>query len=54
MMSALEPVKDLQSCAGRIVLQNHGSYFNSDLSQAFELDPLLDAAETRNALWWER
>jgi succinate dehydrogenase / fumarate reductase, flavoprotein subunit len=46
MASALETVKDLQARAGRIVLQDHGQVFNSDLIQAFELDALLDVAET--------
>jgi succinate dehydrogenase / fumarate reductase flavoprotein subunit len=46
MASALETIRDLQARAGRIVLQDHGQVFNSDLIQAFELDALLDVAET--------
>jgi succinate dehydrogenase / fumarate reductase, flavoprotein subunit len=46
MTSALEAVRDLQVRAGRIVLQDHGQVFNSDLIQAFELNALLDVAET--------
>lgn len=46
MTSALKTVKDLQARAGRLVLQDHGQVFNADLIQAFELDALLDVAET--------
>jgi succinate dehydrogenase / fumarate reductase, flavoprotein subunit len=46
MASALETVRELQARAGRIALQDHGQVFNSDLIQAFELDALLDVAET--------
>jgi succinate dehydrogenase / fumarate reductase, flavoprotein subunit len=46
MASALETVRALQARAGRIMLHDHGQVFNSDLIQAFELDALLDVAET--------
>lgn len=46
MTSALQTVKDLQARARGIVLQDRGQVFNSDLIQAFELDALLDVAET--------
>jgi succinate dehydrogenase / fumarate reductase, flavoprotein subunit len=46
MTNALHHVKALKERAARIMLQDHGKVFNSDLIHALELDSLLDVAET--------
>ncbi|WP_447978855.1 FAD-binding protein [Candidatus Nitrospira bockiana] len=46
MTAALEKVQELKVRAKRVLLQDHGRVFNSDLIQALELDSLLDVAET--------
>jgi succinate dehydrogenase / fumarate reductase, flavoprotein subunit len=42
----LHSVRTLKERAARIMLQDHGKVFNSDLIHALELDSLLDVAET--------
>jgi succinate dehydrogenase / fumarate reductase, flavoprotein subunit len=46
MTHALHSVRTLKERAARIMLQDHGKVFNSDLIHALELDSLLDVAET--------
>jgi len=46
MTHALHSVRALKERAARIMLQDHGKVFNSDLIHAMELDSLLDVAET--------
>jgi succinate dehydrogenase / fumarate reductase, flavoprotein subunit len=46
MTHALHSVRMLKERAARIMLQDHGKVFNSDLIHALELDSLLDVAET--------
>ncbi|HJU03814.1 MAG TPA: FAD-binding protein, partial [Nitrospiraceae bacterium] len=46
MTEAIETVRRLKARAAHIYLQDHGRIFNSDLIQVFELDSLLDIAET--------
>src|SRR5690348_967563 len=46
MTHALHSVRALKKRAARIMLQDHGKVFNSDLIHALELDSLLDVAET--------
>jgi succinate dehydrogenase / fumarate reductase flavoprotein subunit len=46
MTHALDCVQALKKRAARVMLQDHGKVFNSDLIHALELDSLLDIAET--------
>jgi succinate dehydrogenase / fumarate reductase flavoprotein subunit len=46
MMEARERVRALKDRADRVVLQDRGRIFNTDLIQALELQSLLDVAET--------
>ncbi|MDQ6735485.1 MAG: FAD-binding protein [Nitrospirota bacterium] len=46
MTNALHRVQALKERAARVMLQDHGKVFNTDLIQALELDSLLDIAET--------
>lgn len=46
MTHALHLVRRLKERAARIMLQDHGKVFNSDLIHALELSSLLDVAET--------
>ena len=46
MMHALHHIQALKERAARVVLQDHGKIFNSDLIHALELDSLLDIAES--------
>jgi succinate dehydrogenase / fumarate reductase, flavoprotein subunit len=46
MTHALHSVRTLKERAARIMMQDHGKVFNSDLIHALELDSLLDVAET--------
>jgi succinate dehydrogenase / fumarate reductase flavoprotein subunit len=45
LREALETVGELRERAGRLVLQDHGNLFNSDLVQTFELQALLECAD---------
>jgi succinate dehydrogenase / fumarate reductase flavoprotein subunit len=46
MTTARDILRDLQTRAARVTLQDRGRIFNTDLIQAFELECLLDIAET--------
>jgi succinate dehydrogenase / fumarate reductase flavoprotein subunit len=46
LVQALTEVRGLQAAFGQVVIDNHGSRFNSDLLEALELEGLLDLAET--------
>jgi succinate dehydrogenase / fumarate reductase flavoprotein subunit len=46
MTRALHDVRGLKERAAKVTLQDRGKIFNSDLIQAFELDSLLEIAET--------
>ena len=46
MTEALKRVRELKSRAARVVLQDRGKVFNTDLIQALELQSLLEIAET--------
>ncbi len=45
LKEALETVGELRERASRLVLQDHGQLFNSDLVQTFELQALLECAD---------
>ena len=46
MTHALHSLQALKQRAARVMLQDHGKVFNTDLIHALELDSLLDIAET--------
>ncbi len=46
MTRALHDVRGLKERAAKVTLQDRGKIFNSDLIQAFELDSILEIAET--------
>jgi succinate dehydrogenase/fumarate reductase flavoprotein subunit len=45
LKEALETIGELRERANRLVLQDHGQLFNSDLVQTFELQALLECAD---------